>query len=63
MVPDEEEDLILLVGASSQETVQNRLKQARDEGNLGRFFVLCGDRPIIQRVAIESGVRALLVTG
>jgi len=63
MIPDVEEDLILLVGASSQETVQNRLKQARDEGNLNRFFVLCGDRPIIQRVAIESGVRALLVTG
>lgn len=60
---DDEEDLILLVGASSQETVKSRLKQATDEGNIGRFLVICGDRPIIQRLAIESGARALLVTG
>jgi manganese-dependent inorganic pyrophosphatase len=62
-VPDAEEDLILLVGASSQESVERRLKLARDDGMLSRFLVLCGDRPIIQRVAIEYGVRALLVTG
>lgn len=60
---DEEEDLILLVGASSQQTVEKRLKQATDEGNVSRFLVICGDRPIVQRLAIEKGARALLVTG
>ncbi|MDX1680732.1 MAG: putative manganese-dependent inorganic diphosphatase [Akkermansiaceae bacterium] len=60
---DEEEDLILLVGASSQATVESRLKQAEKDGNLKHFLVLCGDRPIVQRYAISSGARALLVTG
>ncbi|MFT4175247.1 MAG: putative manganese-dependent inorganic diphosphatase [Luteolibacter sp.] len=61
--PDEEEDLILLVGASSQENVGGRLEQAVEEGNVDRFLVICGDRPIIQRYAIDHGARALLVTG
>lgn len=60
---DEEEDLILLVGASSQDTVKSRLDQATTEGIIDRFLVICGDRPIIQRLAIEKGARALLVTG
>lgn len=58
-----EEDLILLVGASSQATVEKRLKQAEKDGNLDRFLVICGDRPIVQQYAIRSGARALLVTG
>lgn len=60
---DAEEDLILLVGASSQQTVETRLKHATNEGNISRFLVICGDRPIVQRLAIEKGARALLVTG
>jgi len=60
---DHEEDLILLVGASSQETVKQRLDQATKENNVGQFLVICGDRPIVQRLAIEKGARALLVTG
>lgn len=60
---DDEEDLILLVGASSQQTVTNRLDQATSDGNVGQFLVICGDRPIVQRLAIEKGARALLVTG
>jgi len=60
---NEEEDLILLVGASSQQTVEKRLKRALDEGNVDRFLVMCGDRPIVQRTAIDRGVRALLITG
>jgi manganese-dependent inorganic pyrophosphatase len=60
---DEEEDLILLVGASSQETVTQRLDQATADGNISQCLVICGDRPIIQRLAIEKGARALLVTG
>jgi manganese-dependent inorganic pyrophosphatase len=58
-----EEDLILLVGASSQATVAKRLKLAVHDGNVGKFLVICGDRPIIQRHAIDFGARALLVTG
>ena len=60
---DAEEDLVLLVGASSQETVTRRLDQATADGNVSQFLVICGDRPIIQRLAIEKGSRALLVTG
>lgn len=61
--PEFEEDLILLVGASSQSTVDKRLKQAILDGNVGKFLVICGDRPIVQRYAIDHGARALLVTG
>lgn len=62
-LPEKEEDLILLVGASSQATVDRRLKQATKDGNIDRFLVICGDRPIVQRYAIDNGARALLVTG
>lgn len=62
-LPEIEEDLILLVGASSQATVDKRLKQAAKDGNIDRFLVICGDRPIVQRYAIDQGARALLVTG
>ncbi len=58
-----EEDLILLVGASSQSSIDKRLKQAIAEENIGKFLVICGDRPIAQRTAIDHGARALLVTG
>lgn len=60
---DSEEDLILLVGASSQKSVDDRLNKSCKEGRIGRFLVMCGDRPIVQRSAIEHGARALLVTG
>lgn len=60
---DPEEDLILLVGASSQQTVEGRLRDATNDGNIGQFLVICGDRPIVQRHAINKGARALLVTG
>ncbi|MCF7674296.1 MAG: putative manganese-dependent inorganic diphosphatase [Akkermansiaceae bacterium] len=60
---EREEDLILLVGASSREVVDRRLEVAVEDGTIGRFLVICGDRPIIQRLAIDHGARALLVTG
>ena len=64
MPPKEvEEDLILLVGASSQTSVNKRLQEAIKDGTIGRFLVICGDRPIVQRAAIDHGARALLVTG
>lgn len=62
-LPEFEEDIIMLVGASSQVTVDKRLKMAIEEGNVGKFLVICGDRPIVQRYAIDHGARALLVTG
>ena len=62
-VPDAAEELILLVGASSQGTIDRRLRQAAKDGNVGRFMVICGDRPVVQHYAITHGVRALLVTG
>lgn len=62
-LPSKEEDLILLVGASSRLSVDARLKQAEEEGNIHQFLVICGDRPVVQRYAIEHGARALLVTG
>jgi len=60
---EDEEDLVLLVGASSQTSVNKRLQEATKDGMIGRFLVICGDRPIVQRSAIDHGVRALLVTG
>lgn len=59
----EQEDLIMLVGASSQATVGRRLRIATDDGNVGRYLVVCGDRPVVQHYAIDRGARALLVTG
>ena len=58
-----EEDLIMMVGASSQDTVGRRLLEAKKEGNIGRYLVICGDRPFVHQQAVETGVRALLVTG
>jgi manganese-dependent inorganic pyrophosphatase len=60
---DHEEELHLLVGASSKETVASRLQKASAAGLIGRFVVVCGDRPVVQRLAIEAGARALIVTG
>jgi manganese-dependent inorganic pyrophosphatase len=54
-----EEDLIMVVAASSTET------NARAVGRLqtGRVLVIVGDRPDIHRQVIENGVRAVLLTG
>ncbi|GAA5484338.1 putative manganese-dependent inorganic diphosphatase [Haloferula sargassicola] len=57
------EDLIMLVGASSQSTVNNRLTTATKEGTVARFLVICGDRPVVQHYAIDHGTRMLIVTG
>ncbi len=59
----EEENLIVLVGASSQQTVEKRLLSAKDEDTVHRYLVICGDRPYVHKLAIEFGVRALLITG
>jgi len=61
--PSEEEDLIMMVGASSQKTVEMRLKAATEDGTVGRYLVICGDRPFVHQLAYEFRVEALLVTG
>ncbi len=58
----EEKDIVLLVGASSSETVELRLTAASKKGDVGSYLVMCGDRPNVQRIAIEYGVRMLVVT-
>lgn len=58
----EEEELHLLVGASSEDTVRRRLATAAADGIVGKFLVICGDRPGVHEAAIEAGVRALVVT-
>jgi len=58
----EEKDIVLLVGASSSETVELRLTAASEKGDVGSYLVMCGDRPNVQRIAIEYGVRMLVVT-
>jgi len=60
---DREEKIVMLVGASSVETVVDRLEKAGANGNVGSYVVMCGDRPVIQREAISHGVRMLVVTG
>ena len=59
----DEEDLIMMVGASAQRTVKRRLQIAKEEGSVGRYLVICGDRPAVHRYAVQYGARAILVTG
>ena len=54
-----EEDLFLLVGASSVETVKDRMRRFPPHS----LIVVTGDRPLVQEIAIESGVRCLIITG
>lgn len=61
--PGDEEDLIMMVGASSQNTVGRRLQAAKEDGTASKYLVICGDRPFVHRQAVKYGVRALLVTG
>ena len=60
---DEEEELILLVGASSDETIRRRLENATAEGTINKYVVICGDRPKVQSLAVENRVRCLIVSG
>lgn len=61
--PSDEEDLIMMVGASSQATVRRRLEAAQEDGNVQDYMVICGDRPAVHQFAVDFKVRALLVTG
>ncbi len=56
---DREEDLILMVGAMSRESLERRLPGYPAQ----RLVVITGDRRDVQELAIGHGVRAVIVTG
>lgn len=62
-VDDSEETLLMLVGASSEATIEQKLKAEKENGRASQYIVFCGDRPNTQRHAIEIGARALIITG
>ncbi len=57
--PELEQDLIMSVAASSWETLRDRTKQF--PANQSVFIM--GDRPSLQRLGIDEGIRALVLTG
>lgn len=58
-LPEAIQDLVLVVAASSVETTRKRALQFPAE----RLVVVTGDRPEIHALAIELGVRCLIITG
>ncbi|WPX41110.1 putative manganese-dependent inorganic diphosphatase [Akkermansia sp. N21116] len=58
----EDEELFLLVGASSEPSVRSRLANYKRKGLIHKLCVICGDRPNVQLFAVENGVRALVIT-
>lgn len=59
----DEREIVQLIAASSVDAVLKRLTHATTIGDVGSYVVICGDRPIIQRTAIDHGVCMLVVTG
>ncbi|MEZ5300439.1 MAG: putative manganese-dependent inorganic diphosphatase [Verrucomicrobiales bacterium] len=57
--PTREEDIVLLVAASSEDTIWNRMAETDPR----RIIVMAGDRPAVHLLAIEAGVRCLVLTG
>jgi len=57
-----EDDLVLMVGASSEKTVLKRLQGYRESGLNKRLVVICGDRPNVQRYAVENDALLLVIT-
>jgi manganese-dependent inorganic pyrophosphatase len=55
----DEDDIVVMVAASSTRVIASRLEQFEVE----RVVVITGDRPEVHELAIESGVRCLVVTG
>ena len=54
-----ERDLIMVVGASTAETVKDRMSVFPAD----QLLVILGDRPKLQRTAVAGGVSALVITG
>ncbi|MFC4991052.1 putative manganese-dependent inorganic diphosphatase [Rubritalea tangerina] len=60
---DEEEDLIMFVGASSKDSTISSIDSTLKEGLSHKQIVICGDREDIQKAAVAIGVRLVIVTG
>lgn len=60
---EEEEELIMFVGASSKDSVIESIEDAKKEGLAHRQVIICGDRSDIHVAAVRCGVRVLIVTG
>jgi manganese-dependent inorganic pyrophosphatase len=58
-LPEQEEDLILMIGAMTLESFAKRLPSYPPE----KLIVVVGDREEIQRLAIRERTRVLIVTG
>lgn len=57
--PDQEDDLTLMIGGMSFESFKARLNQYSPR----KILIVVGDRHEIQQLAIEAGVRCVVVTG
>jgi manganese-dependent inorganic pyrophosphatase len=57
--PGREEDLTLMIGGMSLESFQERLNQYEPR----KILIVVGDRHEVQRLAVDSGVRCIVVTG
>lgn len=58
-----EEELIVFVGASSEKSIVSSMNAIIESGACQRQIVICGDRATMQSLAVEHGVRILIVTG
>ncbi len=58
-----EEELILFVAASSPDTLRIRLTAGEVSSKVSRRIAICGDRPNVQELVIEEGVRGLVISG
>ncbi|MGI9239551.1 MAG: putative manganese-dependent inorganic diphosphatase, partial [Verrucomicrobiales bacterium] len=56
---DEEDNLVMMVAASSHDVIKQRMENFKAE----ELLLLAGDRDRIHRLAAETGVRALVLTG
>lgn len=57
--PDDEQDLVMTVAASSWETFREHIERFKSE----HMLMIVGDRPSLQRLAIDEGIRVLVLTG
>lgn len=57
--PGREDDLVMMIGAMALDSFQARLKKFPPE----RLIIVVGDRLDIQKLAVDSRVRCLVVTG
>jgi len=62
-ISDEEEELVMFVGASSESSTRDGLIRDAKDGISKTQLVICGDRKKLHQVAVENQVRMVVVTG